>query len=237
MKKLLFLLPVLLLPLFASAQQQSVPSIEVDGASEIKVMPDEATINMNLRELGMKVSDVTNKLNKKTKAIEDALKKSGVKDYKFVVDNYYVNINRIYTRGSSKDSGYVATQNIRVVVKHRENDLVKIVESINKSADLSYNVSFGISENQKKSYQEKLLELALLDAKRKADIIAKTMGIDQIRVYKVNYSSGASFQPTEYRMETMMMKTASEDRVEPTFSPEEQTLSDRVNVSFTFIHK
>lgn len=237
MKKLLFLLSISLLPLVALAQQQAVPSIDVEGASEFKVMPDEATLSMNIRELGMKVSDVTNKLNKKTKAIEEALKKSGVNDYKFVVDNYYVNINRIYTKGSSKDSGYVASQNIKVILKHRDNDVVKIVESINKSADLSYNVSFGISENQKKSYQEKLLELALLDAKRKADIIAKTMEIDQIRVFKVNYSSGASFQQNDYRMETMMMKTASEGREVPTFSPDEQTLRDRVTVSFTFTSK
>jgi uncharacterized protein YggE len=237
MKKLFFLLSVLLLPLVVLAQQQAVPSIDVEGASEIKVMPDEATLNMNLRELGMKVSDVTNKLNKKTKAIDEALKKSGVKDYKLIVDNYNVNINRIYTKGSSKDSGYVANQNIKVVLKYRDNDVVKIVESINKSADLSYNVSFGISENQKKSYQEKLLELALLDARRKADIIAKTMQIDQIHVFKINYSSGASFQPTDYRMESMMMKTASEAREAPTFSPEEKILRDRVNVSFTFSSK
>ncbi len=237
MKKLLFLLPVMLLPLLVMAQQQSIPTIEVDGNSEIKVMPDEATIQLNVRELKMKVADATNALNKKTKSIEDVLKKTGVKDYEFIVDNYFVNINRIYTRGSSKDSGYVASQNIKVIVKNTEKDLVKIVEAISKSSDLSYNVSFGISEKQRKSYQEKLLEMALLDAKRKADIIAKTMGINQIMVYKVNYSSGASFQPMDYRMESMMVKTASDDRVEPTFSPQEQTLSDRVNVSFTFVHK
>lgn len=239
MKKLLFLLPVLLSPLFTQAQQQQQPitSIDVDGASEIKVMPDEATLVMNLRELGIKVSDVTNKLNLKTKTIEDAIKKAGVKDYKFVVDNYYVNINRIYSKGSSKDSGYIATQNIKVVVKHIDNNVVKIVESINQSADMTYNVSFGISESQRKAYEQNLLELALQDAKRKADIIAKTMGIDQIRVYKVNYSNGASFQPIDYRMETMRLASPMGERTEPTFSPEEQQLSDRVNVSFTFNNK
>lgn len=237
MKNLLFLLPLMLLATLGVAQQQTIPSIDVDGASEIKVMPDEATIQMNVRELKMNVADATNALNKKTKAIEDALKKTGVKDYKFIVDNYYVNINRIYTRGSSKDSGYVASQNIKVIVQNTDRDLVKLIEAISTSSDLSYNVSFGISEKQRKSYQEKLLELALQDAQRKADIIAKTMGIESIRVYKVNYSSGASFQPMEYRMESMMVKATADDRVEPTFNPQEQTLSDRVNVSFTFIDK
>ncbi|MCH7410510.1 SIMPL domain-containing protein [Belliella sp. DSM 111904] len=236
MKKLLFLLSVLMLPLITMAQQQNYPSIDVDGVSEIKAMPDQATIQLNLRELSMKVSEATNALNKKTKDIEDALKKTGVKDYEFVVDNYYVNINRVYQRNAYKDSGYVASQNVKIVVKQTDKDLVKIVEAINTAADeLTYNLSFGISEAKRKTYQEQLLELALKDAKAKADIIAKTMGIEQIMVYKVNYSSGYSFQPMEYRMESTMLKTAAADRVEPTFSPEEQKLTDRVNVSFTFI--
>ena len=188
MKKLFFMLPVLMLPFLSFAQQNQIPTIEVDGASEIEVMPDEATIQINLRELGMKVSDVTNALNKKTKAIQDAIKKTGVADYDFVVDNYYVNINRIYTKGSSKDSGYVASQNVKVRVKNIDKDLVKVLESISsKDFDLSYNMNFGISEAQRKVHQEKLLELALEDARRKADVIAKTMGIKNIRIFKVNF--------------------------------------------------
>ncbi|MCH7412524.1 SIMPL domain-containing protein [Belliella sp. R4-6] len=237
MKKLFFMLPVLMLPFLSFAQQNQIPTIEVDGASEIEVMPDEATIQINLRELGMKVSDVTNALNKKTKAIQDAIKKTGVADYDFVVDNYYVNINRIYTKGSSKDSGYVASQNVKVRVKNIDKDLVKVLESISsKGFDLSYNMNFGISEAQRKVHQEKLLELALEDARRKADVIAKTLGIKNIRIFKVNYSSGVSFQPYEPRMETMMMKSA-DARVEPTFTPEAQKLSDRVSVSFAFLNE
>ncbi|MFD2033917.1 SIMPL domain-containing protein [Belliella marina] len=235
MKKLLFMLPVMMLPFLGFTQQQQIPTIEVDGASEIEVMPDEAMIQINLRELGMKVSDVTNALNKKTKAIQDAIKKTGVSDYDFVVDNYYVNINRIYTKGTSKDSGYVASQNVKVRVKNIDKDLVKVLESISsKDIDLSYSMNFGISEAKKKVHQEKLLELALEDARRKADVIAKTLGIQKIQVHKVNYSSGVSFQPYEPRMEAMMMKSA-DARVEPTFSPEAQKLTDRVSVSFAFM--
>ncbi len=237
MKKILFAFPFLFFSITGFTQTQFIQLIEVEGTSEISVLPDEAILNVNLSEKAMSVPEVTNSLNKKTKSIQDALKKSGVVDYEFNVDNYYVNINRIYSRGSARDSGYVASQNVKVTVKNPDTDLVKIVETLHTTANMGFNIQFTISEPQKKSYDQKLLELALDDAKQKAEIIAKQLNIGEISVYRVNYGAQSNnYQPIMMRQEAMMVK-ASDDREEPVFNPEEQKLNDRVMVSYTFKDK
>lgn len=234
MKNLVFLSLFLFMTITAFSQE-NIPLIEVEGTSEISIMPDEAIIHLNLMEKAMKVSDVTNALNKKTKSIEDALKKTKVKDYDFTVDNYYVSVNRVFAKGTSKDSGYVASQTIKVRVRNIDQDLVKITESLHQTADMGFNIQFNISEKVRKSSEQKLLELALVDAKSKADIIVKTIGIQNIKVHKVTYISNSNnFYPVMRQAKTMMAMDMAESRQEPTFSPEEQKLSDKVLVSFTF---
>lgn len=232
MKKLL-LLPLLFLFISISAIAQEKPRITVEGISEMKIMPDEALISISLSEKALTTAAVTNALNKKSKAVADALKKSGVTAYTFTADNYYVSINRIYTKGSAKDSGYVAGQNLRVVVKNTEQDLIKIVETVQQAADMGFQLEFRVSEETKKSYQEDLLKNALADAQKKAAIIAVSLELGDIKAFQIDYTSSQPFQPVMYRAEAMMMKSA-DSRTEPTFNPEEQTVSDRVKVVFTF---
>jgi uncharacterized protein len=233
MKKIILFSPILFLSLSMMAQQ--IPLIEVEGKSEISIMPDEANIQISLVEKAMKVSDATNALNKKTKSIEEALKKTGIKDYDFFVDNYYVYVNRIYIKGTSKDSGYVASQNVRVVVRNIEKDLVKITETLHQTTDMGFNIQLIVSDKLKKASEKQLLELAIEDAKLKADIIAKSLGIEKIKVHRVNYNAQTeNFYPVMREAKMMMTSTAMDVSEEPIFRPEERKLHDKVIVIFTF---
>jgi uncharacterized protein len=234
MKKLLIALPILFLMGSSFAQENNIPLIEVEGTSELGIMPDEALIYLTLAEKAMKVSDATNALNKKTKSIEDALKKTRVSGYTFTVDNYYVNTNRIYSNNSSKDSGYVASQTIKVKVKVADQNLIKITEALHQTTDMTYNMQFNVSDALRKSSSSKLLELAIEDAKTKADVIAKSLGLSKLQVHRVSYSSENRNIPIMRNAKTMMAMDMSESYQEPTFSPEEHKLSDRVMVSFSF---
>jgi uncharacterized protein len=230
--KIYLLFPALFL-IYAITAVAQEKRIEVEGTSEMKITPDEALISISLSEKALNTASVTNALNKKTKSVEDALKKSGVSDYTFVADNYFVGINTVYAKGSAKDSGYVASQILRITVKNTERDLVKIVETVQQAADMGFQLTFRISEEKQKHYQEDLLKNALADARAKASIIAATMELGAIRPFHIDYTSNQSYQPLTYRSEAMMMKVA-DARTEPTFSPEEQTISDRVKVVFIF---
>lgn len=211
-----------------------IPTVEVEGNSEIMVIPDEAVLNITVQKKSMTVAQVTKELNAATKKLVDAFKQSGLRSYDLTTGNYIVNINRIYQKGSAKDSGYVASQNIEITVKDLEHELAKAVEMVNVSGDQSLRVDFRLSREKEKSYKDQLMESALKDALEKAGSIANIMGLKDIKVFKVQYSSGQGSGPI-YQMKASNMRFESADmREDPIFMPEEQKLTDRVLVTFTF---
>lgn len=232
MKKILILLPMMLLAFGLIAQNQV---IEVEGKSELRILPDEALIQLSISEKSMKVSDATNALNKKTKSIEDALKKTGLKTYEFYVDNYHVGVNRIYARNTSKDSGYVASQSVRVKVSDLGNDLVKITETLHQSGNMGFNIQFSVSDQLRKNSEKELIELAVADAKTKAQIIASALGISDIKVHRVSYgNTQKDFFPMARESKMMMAMDVAEDRSEAIFRPEERKINESITVSFAF---
>ncbi|MEN2282814.1 SIMPL domain-containing protein [Algoriphagus sp. SE2] len=229
MKNLLFLLFGLMLAVPTMAQDDlTIPLIEVEGFAERKVAPDEAIFSINLVEKAMKVGDAVEVLNSKTQTLAKALEKARIKDYKLVADNYSVNINRVYRSGYSRDSGYVASQNLMITTSSKNVDLQKIVESIQDSGDMSFNLSFRVSEATQKSLENGLLTEALKNAESRARLIAETLGIKSIRVHRVSLNSS---QPV-YKME--MMSARADGGNQPLISPDNQSIRKTVIVKYTY---
>lgn len=232
MKNYLSILFLFLLaaPVFAQ-DNMTVPLIEVEGFSERKVAPDEASFQINLEEKAMKVTDAVSVLNKKTQLLADALKKAKIKDYKLIADNYAVDVNRIYRSGVQRDSGYVARQTLRIITSSKNEDLQKIVESIQGAGDMSFNLNFQISEGTKKSLEDALLTEALKNAESRAQLIAQTLGIKAIRVHRVSLES----QPVAFAYQKMEMMRASADvAAPPMLNPDDQSIQKRVYVKYTY---
>lgn len=213
---------------------QTLKTIEVEGNSELMIIPDQALIQITVQKKALNVPDATQALNTATKKITEAFKQSGLSTYDLTANNYYVNVNRIYQKGTSKDSGYVASQSLQVKIRDIENELAKAVELVNKSGDQSINVSFEISKEMEKSYKDQLLEAALKDAVSKSNKIAEVMGLKAVSVQKVQYLSERELSRTYQMKASAMMYDTEESRVEPTFMPEEQKISDRILVTFVF---
>tara|TARA_R110002124_G_scaffold188858_1_gene356128 strand:- start:423 stop:1121 length:699 start_codon:yes stop_codon:yes gene_type:complete len=232
MKNYLTIVLALLLavPVFAQ-DNMTVPLIEVEGFSERKIAPDEAAFHINLEEKAMKVVDAVKVLNKKTELLADALKKAKIKDYKLIADNYSVDVNRIYRTGVQRDSGYVARQSLRIITSSKNEDLQKIVESIQGAGDMSFNLNFQISEATKKSLEDALLSEALKNAESRAQLIAQTLGIKSIRVHRVSLES----QPISYGYAKMeMMRTSADAAAPPMLNPDDQSIQKRVYVKYTY---
>jgi len=221
----------------AFAQNTTVPNtILVTGKSEISVKPDEALVLIHVQKKSMKATDAAAMLNKKSQEIEQLVKKAELSDYKLTTSNYNLSVNRIYQKGTSKDSGYVASQNIKISLKDPEKDLVSLVDQLNNEDEITYNVSFIISEEMQKAYEKQLLTAALNNAKEKAEHIASTMELKRIQVFNVNYGSSQPDFPRPVQMEYMRMQKDMAESAPPSFYPEEQKLTDEVYVTFVFYH-
>ncbi|UCS95575.1 SIMPL domain-containing protein [Echinicola marina] len=236
MKKVLLIFTVLLTGFYASQAQNISNSntIQVSGKSEISIKPDQAIISINIEKIAMDASEAAAALNKKTNEIEKLVNSGQLSDFNFTTSQYRINQNRIYRQGTSKDSGYVASQNIKIELDDPEKDLVSLVDRLNKSEEIMFQVSFSVSEEMQKKYENELLTNALKDAKQKAELIAATMDLKNIKVFKIDYSGQQSFPPRPVQMEYMKVQMRGADSAPPTFSPEEQKLTDEVLVMFYF---
>lgn len=232
--KHLFLSVFAMAAFFQAAEAQSPGTIEVEGNSEMMIIPDEATIHITVQKKAMSVSEATKALNAASKEIADAFKNSDLTSHELTANNYFVNINRVYQKGTSKDSGYVASQNLKVDIGDIEKELAKAVEMVNLTGNQSMQVNFRVSPELEKKYKDQLLEEALLDAQNKARRISEIMGLKDISVQKIQYSSQQAFQPV-YQMKASAMRfDSAEAREEAIFMPEEQKIDDRILVTFVF---
>lgn len=221
---------LILLSFAAFAQDDlKIPLIEIEGVSIRKVPSDEAIFSINLEEKSMKVVSAVEVLNRKTQNLAEALKKAKIKDYKLIADNYSVDINRVYRSGFSRDSGYVARQSLRIVTASKNEDLQKIVESIQDAGDMSFNLYFQVAESTKKSLEDAMLIEALKNAESKALLIAQTLGIKSIRVHRVSLESPQPYYP---KME--MMRTSADASSETLIAPDDQSLTRKVYVKYTY---
>lgn len=231
MKTIFGLLAGLLLSLPLAAQQiQQVPLVEVEGYAERKVAPDEAVFSISLEEKKLKVNDAVSTLNKKTQALAELLKKEKIRDYKFVADNYSVDVNRIYQNGTVKDSGYVARQNLRIVTSATNEDLQKIAEAIQKAGDMSYNLQFGVAEATRKALETTLLTEALKDAEARATLIGSTLNLKGLRVFHVWVEPQFRPQP----MYMMSAKASMDEASNMLIQTDEETITKRVFVKYTY---
>jgi uncharacterized protein YggE len=225
---LIFSLAMVMATSIFAQQVQQIPLIEVEGFAERKTAPDEAIFMISLEEKAMKVNDAVNVLNKKTQNLSDALKKGRIKDYKLVADNYAVDVNRIYRSGSQKDSGYVARQSLRIVTSATNEDLHKIADAIQGAGDISYNLSFGISEATRKSLENTLLTEALKDAEARANLIGSTLNLKGLRVFNVTLEQ--NFRPVPMYNAKVAMAESADMLIET----DEQSLTKRVFVKYTY---
>jgi uncharacterized protein YggE len=230
MKNLLLVLAISLLSFPLIAQEtENLPLIVVEGYSERKLASDEAVFSIRLEQKALRVSDAVNTVNGKTTKLSESLRKAKIEDYKLIADNYAVDINRIYRDGYAKDSGYIASQNLRITTKSNNQDLQKIVETIQNSGDMSFNLIFQVSEQTRKSLEDTLLVEALKNAESRAALIAQTLGIKNIRVHKVTLNT----EPIPFQTHNMMLRTTASDS-QMLISPDQQTLEKRVYVQFTY---
>ena len=217
-------------PLLVAQQVLQIPLIEVEGYAERKIAPDEAVFSIYLEEKKIRVNEAVSALNKKSQALADLLKKAKIKDYKLVADNYSVDVNRIYRSGAAKDSGYVARQNLRIITNSTNEDLQKIIEVIQKSGDMSYNLNFDVAESTRKSLEDTLLAEALKDAETRALLVGKALNLQNLKVYHV------SMEPA-YRPQPMYLVNARVPMAESTetlLQTKDQTITKRVYLKYTY---
>ncbi len=202
--------------------------ISVSGKGEISFEPDIAFVAIGVSGIyqdvskGQKeVNDSVNRFLAKTKGVIPADNIS--------TERLNINQNYEYISGKRQFVGYNIDQQLKVKL-----DDVKLIGKIIDLAVESGLNNIGqidFSSSKLDEYNQKALKLSLLDARKKAELIAGTMNVGKIKLKHIS-EAGGSVQPL--RQEGFQMKALAVSDTATHFQVGDMKVGAQVNVIYEF---
>ena len=209
----------------ASAQElgQTIPTISVNGSSQLKVLPDEIYISIKLDENDTK-GKVT--LEEQRRNMFAALKRVGVDAEKQLS---VVDMNSSYYRRR----GALAVTQYELKVATAE-AVSKVFEALEKAGIPNVNVS-RTAYSKMEELRTEARKAAIINARQRARELAEAVGQSIGACYEINDYTTTT-QPVVYRSKVMLANSASLDAVaeeaEPNVEFEQIVVSYNVSAKF-----
>ncbi len=213
------------------AEEIHPPIIMVSGEGIVEAQPDRATISVGVVTRAKNPSEVQTANAKAAASVINSIVALGIERKNISTGNY--NFNPIYRHldnGKRVLEGYEASNAVTVIVDDL-NLVGKVIDAaLNHGANHVDSLSFGL--RNKAAHQDEALRLAVLDAKRKAEIVAATLGKYIVSVRNVSINRSSIETPRNYKMARSM---AMEDAVAEYETPiESGTLQCSASVHVEF---
>jgi uncharacterized protein YggE len=184
--------------LAACASPESAPdskfsrSMNVSGTGRVSVVPDIATINIGVRTEADEVNDALSGNTAQANAIAETLKDLGIDEKDIQTSNFNVYPSDRYNPMTGEVEGrYFVVENT-VIVNVR--DLTKLGDVLSAvveaGANNIYGISFGVEDRE--AAVKEARELAIQDAKAKAEAIAEAAGVELGDLLSINVYEGSA---------------------------------------------
>ncbi|HET8885308.1 MAG TPA: SIMPL domain-containing protein [Salinimicrobium sp.] len=221
--KTFFTLLMFIVGLNMNAQQQHPPLVSVVGEGIVEVVPDQVILQARVEHEGLNPSEVKRKNDEVLDAIFKFLKKEGIdsKD----VQTTYLNLNKNYDY-QTKTYSYSANQSISITIRDISKYEAIVTGLLQKGLNRIDGITFDSSEIEK--HQQEARRLAILEAKKKAELYASTLNQEIGKAYSISETQDNNFRP--YGPE--IMKMSADSSSQQTIAPGEMKISIKVHVSF-----
>lgn len=188
--------------------QENPPIISVNGEGIVEATPDRATISVGVVTREKNPSAVQAANAKVAASVINSIVALGIERKNISTGNYNFNPTYRHTdNGKSILEGYEATNSVKIVVDDL-NLVGKVIDAaLNHGANHIDSLNFGL--RNKAAYQDEALRLAILDAKRKAEIVASTLGKNIVSVRAVSINSSHISAPQNYKMARAMAEDSA----------------------------
>ena len=193
----------------AFAEEISPPTISVHGEGNVEAAPDRATISVAVVTREKNPSEVQNSNARAATSVINSIVALGIERKNISTGNYSFNpIYRPLEKLKREIEGYEATNSVTIIVDDL-NLVGKIIDTALKNgANHVDGLEFGL--RNKNSYRDEALRLAVLDAKRKAEIVAAALGKSIVGVRSVNVNSSSVAAPRNMKMARAVMEDAAD---------------------------
>lgn len=186
----------------SSVVTQKNVTFDVVGEATIPVIPDEAVITAGVNKQGATVKEAQDQANASMNNFMARIKAMGIAESDVQTTNYSVYPK--YEYNPQRLVGYTVSQNIRISIK---NSNFAVLESVmNLVGELSVEnlsgLSFQISDELREKTKEEARGVAVENAKKKAESMAKLADIRLGKIVNVaeNETGSSIYQPKSYAL-------------------------------------
>lgn len=163
----------------------------VSGEGKVTIIPDIAVVSVGVTAQGNTVSRVQDELNRNMNAITDAVKKLGIESKDIKTSSYRVSPTYDYESANNRIAGYQAKATLTVKVRKIDSANSIVDAATANGANEIHGVTFDVDD--KTGAENQARELAVKDAKAKAEAAARAAGFRLGNV--INYSEGGGAAP------------------------------------------
>lgn len=209
------------------AAEVDFPHIETIGVSQIQVEPDMAELNVEVA--------VTEKMAKAAKDSSDAavakfiarLMAVGVTKERIQSANLNLQPQYVYAQDKAPElTGYIASRQITVTIS----DLSRLNTILDSALEEGINRvnNIALKSSKESEYVVKARQAAIIDAKQKAESLAKGFGEELGKVWQIRYYDQRPVQPVMLRMNAKADVMGGAE----TYQYGQVTIEDRVEVVY-----
>ena len=180
--------------LAAKSYSQEFSSLTVEGKAIIKEIPENILISISLTSTNPDYGECSDNLIKASNDLQKDLITRNINSKSIKANRFSVQEDYEYQSGERIKKGYQGVIELTIEDKFSNQMLNSIMEIMKKAEyKFGYSVEFTLSDLQKQNLINYAIENSVSDAKQKAEIIAKSSGIDLVKIKSITY-------PNEYKL-------------------------------------
>ncbi|MFA5047689.1 MAG: SIMPL domain-containing protein [Patescibacteria group bacterium] len=207
-----------------------VNQITVTGTAKITAAPDVALLSLGIVSEGATVNVAQKGATEKMNAIIDALKKQFKIEAKDIqTANFSVNPKYDWSNGRQNIIGYSVNQSVSVKVRNFDSTGDILAKATELGANSVSGPNFIIDDPEKAKSDAR--EKAIAQAKAKADLLAKQVGIRLGRIVNF-YEGGSEIANVAYGMGGALDSATMAKVAAPTIEPGSQDVQVSVSISY-----
>lgn len=215
------------LPISVISQDRGQPLV-VEGQGKVTVVPDVAKVTLGIEESGSSLAAVQKSVNQKSKSLVDSLKKLGIGEKDIKTTSYNVFPDYDYESRPQRITGYRVNITYEVTVKDFDKINDVVIRATETGVNVVGNISFDVNEETKKKKLDEAREVAVKEAKDKAQSLARAAGVSLGKILNISEFPGFA-PPPPFALKGGM---GGDEPARPEITPGETELTVTVSLSF-----
>lgn len=175
---------------FKSEKPENTISISAEG--KVSAKPDMAVVNLGVFSQGSSAASLQDQNSQKVNKVVEFIKSQGIKSEDIVTSQFSIYPQYDYTGGSSKVTGYQASQTVTVKIKGQDDLGERVGKILDGATDNGANEITGVyfTIETPDDLRQEARKKAIAQAKVKAQELADEAGIRLGKVVSISESGG-----------------------------------------------